>query len=368
MKVIFHVDADAFFVSASQTLRPETIGKPVAISGKKSNSVIGSASYEARAKGVSSAMIIKDALKLCPELIIIPGDFELYENLSQRMFEILSIKYTNELEITSIDECYLDVTDIWKKYKSAFNLARDMQKTIKKELGFTISIGISFTKWLAKMGSDIRKPEGIASIGPKQLKETIWELSIDKYWGIGKKTWPLLKENGIHTIGDLAKLKPESELAITFFKNRAKHIIDTTYGLSSNIVDNSRIRHKEISSSKTLKEGYSNNRQEIIETLRDLTKKVSNSAKQEGKIGMVVGITIKNTKFIVKQKQKKLRIPVQTVDEIFPIALNLFDKQWKGEDIRLIGVKISQTRNINTWTYQQSFFDEPRSPKVWPIV
>ncbi len=368
MKVIFHVDADAFFVSASQTLRPETKGKPVAISGKKGNSVIGSASYEARAKGVSSAMIIKDALKLCPELIIIPGDFELYEKLSKRMFEILSIKYTNEIEITSIDECYIDATDIWKKYGSAFKLARDMQKTIEKELGFTISIGISYTKWIAKMSSDIRKPEGITSVGPKQLKEMIWGLSIDKFWGIGKKTWPLLIENGIKTIGDLAKIKPGSELAITFFKNRSKHIIDTAYGMSSNVVDNSRVRHKEISSSKTLKEGYSNNRQEIIETLRQLTSKVANTARQEGKIGMVIGITVKNTNFVVKQKQKKLRIPVQAADEIFPVALELFDKFWRGEDIRLIGVKIGQTRNIDTWTYQQSFFDEPRGPRVWPIV
>ncbi|CAM9143397.1 Y-family DNA polymerase [Mycoplasma todarodis] len=368
MKVLFHLDADAFFVSASQTIRPETKGKPVAISGKKGNSVIGSASYEARAKGVGSAMVIKEALKLCPELIIIPADFELYETLSKRMFEILSVKYTNEVEVVSIDECYIDVTDIWKKYGSAFKLARDMQKTIEKELGFTVSIGVSYTRWLAKMCSDIRKPNGITSVGPKQVKETIWKLPIDKYYGIGKKTWPLLNENGIETIGDLAKLKPESELAITFFKNRAKHIIDTTYGNSSNVVDNSKIRHKEISSSKTLKEGYSNNRQEIIETLRFLTEKVAYTAKHEGKIGMVVGVTIKNTNFVVKQKQQKLRIPVQSADEIFPIALSLFDKSWRGEDIRLIGVKIGQTKNINSWTYQQSFFDKPREPRIWPIV
>ncbi|NQZ28987.1 MAG: DNA polymerase IV [Mycoplasmatales bacterium] len=368
MKVIFHLDADAFYVSASQTIRPETIGKPVAVTGGKGNSVIGSASYEARAKGISSAMIIKEALNICPELIIIPADFELYENLSKRMFEIINVKYTNEIEITSIDECYINVTDIWKKYGTAFKLAQDMQNTIKKELGFTISIGISFTKWIAKMCSDIRKPEGVVSVGPKQLKETIWKLSINKYHGIGKKTWPLLQENNINTIGELAKLKPESELAIQIFKNRAKHIIDTTYGISSDVVNNSKIRYKEISSSKTLDKAYSKNRQKIIETLRFLTEKISQTAKHEGKIGMAVGVMIKNANFIVKQKQKKLRIPVQTVEEIFPIALNLFDKNWKGEEVKLIGVKICQTKNIDSWTYQQSIFDKPRGPRVWPIV
>ncbi len=368
MKVIFHIDADAFYASASQTLRPDTIGKPVAVSGKRGKSVIGSASYEARAKGVSSAMVIKDAMKLCPDLIILPGDFDLYEKLSNRMFEILKIKYTEIIEVASIDECYIDVTNIWRKYNSAFELARDMQKTIKKELGFTISIGISYTKWLAKMCSDIRKPNGITSVGPKQIKEMIWNLDIEKYWGIGKKTWPLLKENNINTIGDLATVKPESEFAILFFKNKAKYFIDTIYGHSSDVVDNSKIRYREISSSQTLKEGYSNNRQEIIETLSNLSAKVASKAKQKGKIGMSIGITIKYSNFQVKNKQTKLRIPVQSVEEIFPVALKLFDKNWKGVEIRLIGVKIGMTKNIDSWTYQQSFFDEPRNVRPWPIV
>ncbi|CAM9145480.1 DNA polymerase IV [Mycoplasma marinum] len=368
MKVLFHIDADAFFVSASQTLRPETIGKPVVVSGKRGSSVIGAASYEARAKGIGAAMLLRDAIAKCPDLIFLPGDFELYEKLSKRMFEIFRIKYTELIEIASIDECYMDVSNIWKKYGSAFNLAKDMQRTIKKELGITISIGISYTKWLAKMCSNIRKPNGVTSLGPKNFKETIWKMDIEKYFGIGKKTWPLLKLNNIHTIGDIAKLNPDSEIANEIFKNKSKALIDTVFGISSDVVNNSRIKYKEISNSRTFSEGYSNDRHHITEVLRGLTEKVASTAIEERKIGLVVGITLKDTNFNVKQKQIKLRIPVQSAEDIFPIALNLFDKNWKGNDLRLIGVKISQTRNIDNWTYQQSFFDKKRLSKIKPLL
>ncbi len=368
MKVLFHIDADAFFVSASQTLRPETKGKPVVVSGKRGSSVIGAASYEARKLGIHAAMVLKDAKILCPEIITLPGDFELYEELSFRMFEILKIKYTNLVEPASIDECYVDVSNVWKKYGSALALAQDIQKTITKELGITVSIGISYTKWLAKMCSDIQKPNGITSVGPKQIQSIIWPLPIEKYIGIGKKTWPLLKENKINTIGELAKINPNSEFAISFFKNRAKVVIDKTFGISSDVVNNSRLKHKEISKSRTFKKGFSNDRHEIIEVLRELVKKVSMTAIAERKVGLIIGITLKDTNFNVKQKQKRVRIPIQSTEEIFPTALDLFDKYWKGGDIRLIGVKIADTKNMDLWTYQQSFFDVEREPKIWPLV
>ncbi len=360
MKVIFHFDADAFYVSCSQLNKPETIGLPVVVSSQsKRHSIISSASYEARKYGIKAAMTLQRARELCPKLQVLEADYELYEKISKQIINILKIKYTDIIECSSIDEGWMDVSNIWKYYGTAHSLAQDLQKTIHKELGITISIGISYTKWLAKMASNLNKPQGITSIGPKSIKDKIWHLPIEKFYGIGKKSYESLKEGGINTIGDISKIETDQQLSFNLFKKSGNKYLNLIYGNSSDVVNNRKLRNKDISAGRTFLYNLTSNI-EIRAHLKYLCSRVSEAANIAGKVGLVVGVSFRNDAFTDKSKQRKLRIPIQSQEEIYREAIFLLESFWNGEDIRFMSVRISDTRRIDTWTYQQSFFDLPK--------
>jgi DNA polymerase-4 len=223
MRKIIHIDMDAFFASVEQLDNPELRGKPVAVGGSGPRSVVAAASYEARKFGVRSAMPSVIAKRLCPGLIFVKHNFERYNEVSSIVMGIFG-EYTDLIEPLSIDEAFLDVTNDKKKIGSATVIAKRIRSEIKQKTGLTASAGISVNKFLAKIASEINKPDGLFLIRPEEAEKFIEELPVEKFYGIGKVTAQKMHKLGIHKGSDLKKLdlvslvgileKPESSFLI----------------------------------------------------------------------------------------------------------------------------------------------------------
>lgn len=218
LRKIIHIDMDAFYASVEQRDHPELKGKPVAVGGfpEGRGGVVATCSYEARKFGVHSAMPSKKALQLCPQIIFIKPRFDVYKEISRRVREIF-YRYTDTIEPLSLDEAYLDVTEDKQGINSAIDIAKLIKKAIKEELHLTASAGISINKFVAKIASDMQKPDGLTFIGPSKVESFVESLSIEKFHGVGKVTADKMKGLNIHTGADLKKLS-ERELVQHFGK------------------------------------------------------------------------------------------------------------------------------------------------------
>lgn len=239
IRKIIHVDMDAFYASVEQLDNPELRGKPIAVGGGKERGVVAAASYEARKYNVKSAMPSSIAAKNCPHLIFVKPRFERYKEISGKIREIFS-RYTELIEPLSLDEAYLDVTINKKNEFYATQIAMDIRKDIKQELGLTASAGVSFNKFLAKIASDINKPDGITVITPEMAPEFIDQLPIERFFGIGKVTASKMMNQGIFTGKDL-KDKDLDFLTKRFGKS-GKHYYNMVRLKDSRRVNPNRIR------------------------------------------------------------------------------------------------------------------------------
>ena len=196
-KAILHIDADAFFASCEQAVHPELRGKPV-ITGKE-RGIVAAASYEAKARGVERAMRLFEAKRVCPEAIVLPSDYETYSLFSVRMFEIFR-RFSPDVEEYSIDEAFVDLTGLRRSFHGPYGMiAQKMQETVEQELGITVSIGVSLSKVLAKIGSKHRKPHGLTVIPGRDIHRYLGDLPLEKVWGIGPNTTAFLRKFGITT-------------------------------------------------------------------------------------------------------------------------------------------------------------------------
>src|SRR5512135_1931425 len=206
-RAILHLDADAFFASCEQAIHPELKGRPV-ICGKE-RGIVAAASYEAKARGVSRGVRLWDVKKLCPDAVILPSDYETYSLFSVRMFEILR-RFSPAVEEYSIDEAFVDLTGLRRSFHGSYeSIAADMQETIQKELGLSVSVGVSLSKVLAKLGSKHKKPHGITMIPGREIHLYLEKLPVEKVWGIGPNTAAFLNKCGITTALQFAR-KDES--------------------------------------------------------------------------------------------------------------------------------------------------------------
>ncbi len=202
-QAILHLDADAFFASCEQAVDPKLKGKPV-ITGKE-RGIVAAASYEAKARGVSRGVRLSDVKKLCPDAVILPSDYETYSLFSVRMFEILR-RFSPDVEEYSIDEAFVDLTGLRRSFHGPYEeIARQMQETIVQELGITVSVGVSLSKVLAKIGSKHRKPAGITMIPGREIHRFLQDLPVEKIWGIGPNTAAFLNKHGIRTALQFAR-------------------------------------------------------------------------------------------------------------------------------------------------------------------
>ncbi|MBR0439434.1 MAG: DNA polymerase IV [Bacilli bacterium] len=355
-KVIVHIDLNAFFARCEEIRDSSLENKPVAIGHDGRGGIVSTCSYKAREYGVSSAMPMFKAKELCPNLIIKPVDFRYYGALSDQ-FKNFIRRYTKKVEEASIDECFADFTDVVRGQKDVPGFFKKLQNDLYKETKLKCSIGVATTKFLAKMGSDYKKPMGLTIIRKKDIPDILYPLKIESMFGIGKKTSPKLRKMGINTIGDLAKRCEKDDRELMNELGKYYYVIkDWMSGKGSDEIIVEPEDPKSIGNSTTLMEDTMNH-ELIASTFKWLSKEVSERAIRENKLGSTIQIVVKESDFKVHNKSITFDNPTNDADVIFNIAMNLYDKNFSNMMIRLVGVTLQNLINTKDIAIQMSLFD-----------
>ena len=331
---------DAFYASVAELDNPELRGKAIAVGGSESRGVVSAASYEARKYGVKSAMSSFLAKQKCPHIIFVKSDFERYKELSAKIREIF-YDYTDLVEPLSLDEAYLDVTENKKGNPSANEIAREIRERIYKETGLRASAGISINKFIAKVASDINKPNGQKTIHPEEVLQFLEELPVNKFYGVGKVTAAKMYNLGIFVGNDLKK-KTVEELVKSFGKSGA-HYYNIVRGIHNSEVKPNRIR-KSIAAERTFSENISS---EIfmIERLDKIADELERRMKKSDVKGKTITLKIKYSDFTQKTRSKTKSDFMQTKKEFFPVVKELLYQNKLTNSVRLLGLSFG---NLNT--------------------
>lgn len=361
-KIILHIDLNTFFVRCEEIKNPSIIGKPVAIGGEGRAGIVSTCSYEARKYGVSSGMPMFQAKALCKDLIILPPDFNFIELLSKEFISHIR-KYSEIIEQISCDECYVDITESFKKYgkNNIYWYLKDIQNSLYKKTKLKCSIGVGPTKFLAKMGSDYKKPMGITIIRKKDIKKILFPLDVKTFYGIGKKTSPKLYKLGIKTIGDLYyKIKlniPEVNEILMESKN---YILECLEGRSSDEVHVVSDEQKSIGTTRTLLSD-SSSREEIRDFYLKEVDRIIADMKNEGKLTKTIQLTLKEASntgdFKTTTYSKTIGDYTDSETKIKEAAIKLFENSYKNQLIRLIGFSVKNLINRNEAVTQMTFDD-----------
>lgn len=357
-RVIFHIDMNSFYASVEMAFNPDLKGRPVAIAGNphERRGVIVTSSYEARAKGVRTTMNVWEAKKLCPELIVLEPNFDRYRAASREIFKMMA-EVTPLVQPVSIDEGYMDVTDV-KGRGSPVEIAQDLQNRILKELDLPCSIGIAPNKFLAKMGSDFKKPLGITIMRKRELPFMLWPLPVEKMYGIGEKTAEKLHGLNIHTIGDLAKADVYQLKQLLGING--ERLVNRANGIDNREVDPDAIYdYKSIGNSQTLPRDISD-LNTIIDLMDALSEKVISRLKRKDLVGKSVQIMIRYHDRKTITRSKKLDYYIDEKPELLLVARELFEQNWNGEPIRLLGVTVQHLEEkrlvgeqLDLFTYEE---------------
>ncbi len=334
---IVHIDMDAFFASVEQKDRPELKGRPVVVGSDSSRGVIAAASYEARKFGVRSAMPSSTAKRLCPGLIFTEHRMYRYKEVSSLIFDIFH-NYSHLVEALSIDEAFIDVSKTAVDFNSTIALANEIKKDIREQTGLTCSSGISINKFLAKLASDINKPDGLYIIYPSDIHHFIYELPIERFFGIGRVTAEKMHRYGIHTGADLR------EAGLSFlernFGKAGNFFYDIARGIDNREVEPDRIRKSvgaELTFEKDLTTGF-----EIIAELYKLEKELWLRIEKHGKTGRTITVKVKFDDFRQITKSNTLDRPVDSFDILHAETQKLREHiDFKRKRVRLLGVTIS---------------------------
>jgi DNA polymerase IV len=357
MRKIIHIDMDAFFASVEQLDNPALRGKPVAVGGSGVRHVVAAASYEARKFGVRSAMPSVTAKRLCPDLIFVSHRFERYNEISEIVFKIFK-EYTDIVEPLSIDEAFLDVTNDKKGIQSATKIATEVKREIFRRTGLTASAGISFNKFLAKIGSELKKPDGLFVIPPEKAEKFIEELPVEKFYGIGMVTAEKMHKLGIHKGLDLKQW--ELPALIRNFGKAGKFYFDIARGIDDRPVEPDSER-KSVGTELTFEKDLSRNF-EIIAELYKLEKELMERLKHTGTSGRTITVKVKFSDFRQITRSKTLQNYIRDFDalhkEVSEIRKSL---KLEGSRVRLLGVSISNLELDDYKDIQLHLFDEGES-------
>lgn len=342
IRKIIHVDMDAFFASVEQMDHPELRGKPLAVGGGEERGVVAAASYEARKFGVRSAMSGIQARKNCPELIFVKPRFSRYKELSKKIRAIFH-DYTDLVEPLSLDEAYLDVTENKKHHPSATLIAREIRNRIFEEVGLKASAGISNSKFVAKIASDINKPNGQKTIAPEEVETFLETLPIEKFFGIGKVTASKMYRLGIFTGLDL---KAQSLDFLTLhFKSSGEHYFNVVRGRHFSEVRPNRIQ-KSVAAEHTFSRNLTSEIY-MMERLEEIAGELESRLKSSSVAGKTITLKIKYSDFSLQTRSRTLdhfvkdkHILLQTVQEL------LYQEQIK-ESVRLLGISVSNLNNCS---------------------
>ena len=358
---ILHLDLDAFFCSVEELREPTLAGKAFAVGGRpQERGVVASCSYPARMKGVHSAMPMGQALRLCPELVIIPGHHRDYEEMSRKVMERLG-RLTGKIEQVSIDEAFLDVSELPDPPEQ---IARGLQQTINNELRLPCSLGAATNKLVAKIANDAgkaaqrsgRPPNAITVVPPGEEAAFLAPLKAERLWGVGPKTAARLAEMGIHTIGELARC-PEQDLARAFGKN-GRDMLRHANGIDESEVityHEPRSVSQETTFTRDERSGAA-----LHKALLELAEGAGRRLRRTGRLGTTIKLKLRWADFTTITRQVTLPVPTDRDADIQAAALALFEKAWPpGRPVRLIGVGVSglkdeherpsTTRQLSLW-------------------
>ncbi len=358
-RVIFHIDMNAFFASCEQAEDPDLQGKKIAIahSSLDKRGIILTASYEAKRCGVKTTMPLFEAERVCPDLIVIEPHHEIYAEYSRKFFEYFE-KITPVVEPASIDEGYLDVTDVCEA-SEYLNLAKKIQDDLLNLFNLPCSIGIAPNKFLAKMASDMKKPLGITVLRKRDVEKMLWPLPIEDMFGAGKKTCAILRQININTIGDLANFNDLPLLAKLIGNNISADLIDHAKGNGSNIVDRERYDTvSSISNSHTLDhDEYDIDK--VIIVMKLLSNTVANRMEKSELKGSTFTLQLKYNNF--KMVSRSITLPQATNNsyQMINIYKGLLDELYDGDlGVRLVGVAVGKLIKAKEEIRQMSIFDE----------
>ena len=335
-RIILHIDMDAFFISVEQRDCPSLKGKPAAVCGSLSRGVVTSATYEARAYGIRAGMPVQEAKRRCPQLTLVEGTYSKYTETSERIFSLLG-KYTPLVEEASIDESYLDITRSQLLFQSPLHIAQSIKADIRDKEQLTCSVGVAPNKLLAKLGSRLKKPDGLVIIEKEDVEKVLKDLPVGKLFGIGPKLEKELNSVGIFTCSQLAKYPVET--LTKRFGVIGERLHEMGLGLDDSPVVPSQEEEdpKSISHSVTLEEDTSD-----VETIRrvllELSERVSKRMRRGSFYSSRVVLTVRYSDFYTFTKQKTLPKSINNGNEIFRHIFEIFQSISHAKQIRLLGV------------------------------
>ena len=364
-KAILHCDLNNFYASVETALCPELRGKPIAVCGKTEDrhGIVLAKSEAAKKYGVKTGDVIWQAKNKCPDILIFPPRFPEYVKYSRAVRAIYG-RYTDMIEPFGIDECWLDVSGSTRLFGAPEVIADDVREAVKNELGLTISVGVSFNKVFAKLGSDMKKPDAVTVIRRENFRDTVWRLPAEDMLWVGRSTSKVLKKYGIITIGDIAKCDP-AFLKTAFGKNGVV-LWRCANGLENSPVCNMGYRPpvKSVGRGVTCVDDLRDN-DEVWRVILSLSHTVSDRLREDGLLASGIQIAVKNTALFTTQSQSKLVYPTQNSREIALKAFSLFKQTYKWQTpVRAVTVRAIELLSPDNPQQLSLGFDMTRHEKL----
>lgn len=339
-KIIFHIDMNAFFCSVACILNPSLRGKVFAIGRENTyKGVISTASYEARKLGIHSAMPLSEAYHIKPDLLVVNIDYRHYRDYHNKFINIIK-QYTDLIEVASIDEVYADMTEASKKIHPIV-LAKEIQRRLLAELDLPCSIGIAPTLFLAKMASDMKKPLGLTVIRKREVSSILYSLSVKEIFGIGKKTYPILINNGINTIGDFMNEDNMDKIINLIGINSYEYVVNSVLGKTSDKVMPDRYSDSNSISTSATFDVFLSSMAEILYELRRMTREIWSKMNRANYYTKTITITLRDSDFVTITRQTSLDEYTNDFNVIFETVEELLEDNMEDKLYRLVGVGVS---------------------------
>ena len=346
-RTILHVDLDAFYASVEAREHPDFRGVPVVVGadprGGRGRGVVAAASYEARVFGIHSAMPISQAYRRCPHAVFVRPRGRLYAAVSRRFMAILH-RYTDLVEPLSIDEAFLDVGGSRALFGDGERIGRRIKEDVRREEDITASIGVAPSKFLAKVASDLSKPNGLIVVPDHNIGPFLDQLPVERLWGAGPRTVVRFHRLGLHTIGEVARAGA-NRLVSAFGASLGTHFYELACGVDPRLVVPDHER-KSVSCETTFSEDESDRRL-VARTLLDLVEQVTHRLRQKGLAGQTVTVKLRTADFVTITRRETLRVVADTTEVVWPVAQKLLRKaDVTSQAIRLVGVSISHFSGV----------------------
>ena len=358
-RAILHLDMDAFYAAVEQRDRPELRGKPVIVGanplGGRGRGVVSTASYEARVFGVGSAMPISQAFRLCPRGVYLPVDMEKYARESERIMKVLR-RFTDRVEPVSIDEAFLDVTGSGRAFGSGEEIARRLKEAVRRETELSASVGVATSKLVAKVASDMRKPDGLVVVPPGTEAAFLAPLPVRRLWGVGPKLEEQLAKIGVQTIGDLAAIDPKR--LERRFGAHGHDLLQLAKGIDDREVISEPAEAKSLGQEHTY-DRDTDDRERLRRTLLELADGVARRLRRHGLKARTVTLKYRDEAFRTLTRAETLASPIDSGNDLFAAAWSLFEAVHGPHKVRLLGLYAS---GLGGGAAQLDLFAEPPSP------